>query len=99
MEILFFRYANRLAGLFTKYVDEVIHAPETFPSLPVSPHITDMIGNLQLDLTGLMGYYTRLAEDPTPKRVQIFNSNLLFFGDNLNELTISNICTNGIHDE
>ena len=43
MEILFFRYANRLAGLFTKYVDEVIHAPETFPSLPVSPHITDMI--------------------------------------------------------
>ena len=43
MEILFFRIGKRIAGVATRYLEEVIHAPKMFPFLPVSRHIPNMV--------------------------------------------------------
>lgn len=45
IEILFFRIGDRVAGVETQYLEEVVHSPGLFPYLPISPYIKEMFVN------------------------------------------------------
>ena len=45
IEILFFRICDRVAGVETQYLEEVVHSPGLFPYLLISTYIKEMFVN------------------------------------------------------
>jgi chemotaxis signal transduction protein len=87
IEILFFRIGNRVAGVETQILEEVVHSPGILPYLPISSYIKEMyvskgrpIGIIDL------GEFVSVNGNAINKDLLLLRENDISFGIKVNKI-------------